>query len=83
MLFEVLKSISTQEPLGISWTPLQEAQMLILCFYMHLKCCKSTLPRNHTEFEHHIANASEDTLSLPRIPYFIAALSKLEDLQGS
>ena len=82
MLFEALKFISTQELLGTLWTPLREAQMLILCFYMHLRC-KSTLPRNHAEFEHHIASASGDTLSLPSIPYFIAALSKLEDLQGS
>jgi len=36
--------------------------------------------RSRKEFEHPIASASENTMSLLSIPYFIAAL---EDLQGS
>ena len=79
MLSEVLKFISTQEPLGISWTPLREAQMSILCFYMHLNVA-SLHCLAITQFEHPIASALEDTVSLPSISYFIAAL---EYLQGS
>lgn len=73
-----------KNPCGCPGHHYEKRKMLILCFYMHLKRCKSTLPRNHAE------NLNFPLRVLQKIPCprqafhtSFAALSKLEDLQGS